>query len=95
LAIRKNFRSVTLLRTQFRPPGSLSKDAKANTDFRVKGNDKMTNTPVSSDTSIKAEPRSESSACCRDIGIRAVAAAVRYQRMPALSGRQTDAFPTG
>jgi hypothetical protein len=79
------------MRTQFRPPGSLWKDAKAIADFRIKGNDKMTNAPVSStDTSIKAEPRSESSACCRDIGIRAVAAAVRYQRMPAC-----DAYPEG
>ena len=77
------------MRTQFRPPGSLWKDAKANADFRIKGNDKMTSTAGSStDTSIKAEPRSELSACCRDIGIRAVIAAVRYQRTPAC-----DAWP--
>jgi hypothetical protein len=51
----------------------------------------MTNTSLSSTTtSIKAEPRSESSACYRDIGIRAVIAAVRYQRMPAC-----EAYPEG
>ena len=60
-------------------------------NLRIEGNDKMTNTSFSSTTtSIKAEPRSELSACCRDIGIRAVIAAVRYQRMPAY-----EAYPEG
>ena len=72
------------------PTWVLIEGRQSDANFRIKGNDKMTNTHVSSDTSIKAEPSSESSACCRDIGIRAVAAAVRYQRMPAC-----DAYPEG
>jgi hypothetical protein len=72
------------------PTWVLIEGRQSDANFRIKGNDKMTNTNVSSNTSIKAEPRSESSACCRDIGIRAVAAAVRYQRMPAC-----DAYPEG
>ena len=55
----------------------------------------MTNTELSSITAnSKLKPRPELSTSFRDIGIRAVAAAVRYQCMPACteaSERQADA----
>ena len=55
----------------------------------------MTNTELSSITAnSKLNPRPELSASFRDIGIRAVAAAVRYQCMPAcdeVPGKHADA----
>ena len=57
----------------------------------------MINTELSSITAnSKLNPRPELSANFRDIGIRAVAAAVRYQCVPActeVSGKQAEAAP--
>jgi len=57
----------------------------------------MTNTEPSSITvKSKLNPRPEPSTYFRDIGIRAVAAAVRYQCLPAwddVPGKQAEAAP--
>jgi len=87
---------VVPIHNQFRQGGPAYKSISGNSPLVENGEaTKMTNTGFSSKfTDKNANGYPELSPYCREIGIRAVAAAVRYQRMPAcdeVSERQGEA----